>query len=657
MAEQPKTAIGLDVNRSKQEILQNLGEFSLVLPLLVNRGLEANDRAKYLLALMQAARHHADQPDRPFSSLSEERLAAGVTDERLDGVVAGARPAGADAYMIPGVGGLHGDLVAAIKDMLAPLEVAGGGVGRSAERLETLLAEMPDLSADCIPGTYLDGIASADRQSGDTLHILIMDAHRALNQLQTEVATEMLDGASVYCLEEDDRQLVSAFMAGVRATQSLKFDHPGLGTTATRVGSRLLIQNDIGMTNAHVIVVTVDGLVSTVTYTDVHLERLSFFESMLDRFPVQWSDAQYRDGTGSLGQHHLVTGSYESPDRESLEAYLSYLGSRLVFLIDWNRARKRLGSLVKKKEAIELLQWAAEEGLGHMAFLLMGAERLVYDAIGLTDRVPVRYGEPLREVLGVEATLDVLRFAIRTASEGMLSGKSQLLIRDELRVELMKHVQATDRQLLDSAAEHGSLVVEAAQAVRAALVHLGLSDGGGFLRRAADRARSWEHRADEILTAIRLAAHRTDGADAMVWIVSSLDDAMDNLEETLFLLTLLPDDASAAVRPILVPLAGIAVSASREHLKALEIAKGLVVAASDDELEDFLVAVNRVAVLEHEADVAERTARAMLVTEAPDFRSLHVADQISRSTEDATDALARSALLLRDHVLGLMNLR
>lgn len=654
MAEQPRTATELDVNRSKQEILQDLGESFLVLPLLVNRGLEANDRAKYLLALMQAARHHADQPDRPFSSLSEERLAAGVTDQRLDGVVAGARPAGADAYLVPGVGGLHGDLVAAITDMLAPLEVGGTDLGRSAARLKTLLADVPDLSADCIPGAYLDGITSADRQSGDSLHLLIMDSHRALNQLQTEVATEMLDGASIYCLEEDDRPLVSAFMAGVRATQSLKFDHPGLGTTATRVGYRVLIQNDIGMTDAHVIVVHVEGLATTVTYTDVHLERLIFFESMLDSFPVQWSDSQHRHGRGGLGQHHLVSGRYESPDRKSLVAYLSYLGSRLVFLIDWNRARKRLGSLVKKREAVALLRWAAEEGLGHMAFLLMGGERLVYDAIELTDRVPARYGEPLRDVLGVETTLDVLRFAIRSASEGMLSGKSQLLIRDELRVELMKHVQATDRQLLDSAAEHGSLVVEAAQAVRAALVHLGLSDGGGFLRRAADRAGTWEHRADEILTAVRLTAHRTDGADAMVSTVSALDDAMDDLEEALFLLTLLPADATAVVRPILDPLAGIAVSAAREHLKALEIARELVVVVSDDELEDFLVAVDRVATLEHEADEAERTARAMLVTETPDFRSLHVADQISCAMEDATDALLRSALLLRDYILGPM---
>src|SRR5208283_4619188 len=84
---------------AKQQIVRDLGESSLVLPVLVNRGLEANDRAKYVLALLQAARGHADHPDRPFSSLRGERLAAGVADARLDDLVAEARTASGDVYL------------------------------------------------------------------------------------------------------------------------------------------------------------------------------------------------------------------------------------------------------------------------------------------------------------------------------------------------------------------------------------------------------------------------------------------------------------------------------------------------------------------------------------------------------------------------------
>ena len=87
-----------------------------------------------------------------------------------------------------------------------------------------------------------------------------------------------------------------------------------------------------------------------------------------------------------------------------------------MFLIDWNRARKRLAPLVGKKDAIDLLRWAADADYGHMAFLQLGGERLIYDAVELAAKVPARYGEPLRDVLGAAATLDVA--AVRAASHG-----------------------------------------------------------------------------------------------------------------------------------------------------------------------------------------------------------------------------------------------
>ena len=71
-------------------------------------------------------------------------------------------------------------------------------------------------------------------------------------------------------------------MAGINRTAPLKFNHPGLATTATRAGARLVIQNDIGTTDAHVIVIHVQDLTVTVTYTDVHPERLAFFQDMLE---------------------------------------------------------------------------------------------------------------------------------------------------------------------------------------------------------------------------------------------------------------------------------------------------------------------------------------------------------------------------------------
>jgi len=622
--------------------------------MLLNSALEANERAKYLLTLLQTARSQADSPSDRYSSLRDERLAAGVADSQLDGVIERSQPLGAGTYRIPLAQHIHEELVATIRGMLSPL--ATTEAAPSPSRLDALVAESPDLSGDRVPGEYIDRISTARRDRGDSLHLLIMDAHRALNRLQAEIATSALDGAAVYGLADDDRGLVSAFMAGVHETASLKFDHPGLATTATRVGDRLLIQNDLGTTNAHIVVLAIEGLSATLTHTDVHRRRLQFFQSLLEDFPVQWSDTQRR-GHPSLGEHHVVVGRYDAEDRVSLETYLRHVGSRLVFVLDWNRARKKLGMLIGNDDAIDLLRWAADNNVGHMAFLALGGERLIYDAIELAEKVPARYGEPIVEVLGRDSTLVIARFALRAATEGLLAGKSSLLIRDELRVEVLRHLQASHRRLLDAAAEHASLIVECGQALQAALVQLGNPGGDEFLGRTARRAAGWEHRADEILTAQRQAARHVDGGGAVTTLTTIADDAIDALEEAIFLLTLLPPQAISGIRPILEPVAAITLVTAREHLKAVELARQVVSGPASEDLEDFLVAVDRVATLEHDADSADRMARASLVTDAPEFRSLYIADSISRGAEDATDALLRAALGLRDHILSLLSTR
>jgi len=640
----------------KREVVEELGEPTLVLPSLVNRGLEANDRAKYLLSLLQAARARADAPSQPCSSLRDERLAAGVTNSELDHVVERAERVEPDLYFIPEASRIHLELVAAIAEMLAPLAVANVDGAPGASRLGAMSAGAPDLVGDRIPGAYIDQITSARRDRGDSLHLLVMDAHRALNRLQAGIATASIDGAAVYGLAEDDPGLVAAFMAGVHETAPLKFDHPGLATSATHIGGRLLIQNDLGTTNAHVVVLAVENLIATITYSDVHLRRLKFFVAMLETFGLRWSDAEHRAGP-SLGEHHLTVGRFEASDRAALERFLHFVGSRLVFVLDWNRARKRLGAFLTTNDAIEVLRWGADNNVGHMAFLALGGERLIYDAVELSTKVPARYGEPLIDVLGREATLAITRFALRSAAEGMLAGKSPLLIRDELRVEVLRHAQASHRRLLDATAEHACLIVECAQALQAALVRLGTAEGDQFLHRVVDRAATWEHRADEILISQRQAGRRVEGGGTVSTLTAIADDAIDNLEETIFLLTLLPSAAVGVVRPLLEPVAAIVVMTAREFLKAVEIGRQVVDGSAPEDLEDFLVAVDRVATLEHDADTADRMARAALVTGAPDFRSLYVADSVSRGAEDATDALLRGVLGLRDHVLAALSAR
>lgn len=58
----------------KARIVDELGEQALLLPVRVNEALAANDRAKYLMTLLQFARAHADHPDSPATDLSPENF-------------------------------------------------------------------------------------------------------------------------------------------------------------------------------------------------------------------------------------------------------------------------------------------------------------------------------------------------------------------------------------------------------------------------------------------------------------------------------------------------------------------------------------------------------------------------------------------------------
>ena len=257
-------------------------------------------------------------------------------------------------------------------------------------RLEALSAGLDAEGPEEIDGARITAITSGDRSAGDSLHLLVMDLHRALNALLDQLANETIDGARTYLLGDGDRELVSAFMQGLNRTAPLKFNHPGLGTTVTRAGDRLVIQNDIGVTEAHVLVIAVTPATVTITYTDVHMPRLAFFQSLFDDWDVEWSDTlsrrtpSKRDG----GIYHLSVGTYSVPDREECRAFLAHLGSRLVFLIDWNKARKQLRNFLLNKDAVAVIQQAARQEIGHRGFLELGGDRLIYAALDLAARVP-----------------------------------------------------------------------------------------------------------------------------------------------------------------------------------------------------------------------------------------------------------------------------
>src|SRR5262245_41303367 len=347
---------------AKAAIIERMGEEALLLPELITRGLAANGRLTYYLKLLHAAHAHAVAPDAPPPRLRIDREASGVTDGSLDLIVQDSSTIGSNALHIPRAGSIVEHMFEELRQMLQPLAIAGRtqvDIYTRFEiykrRLDDLVAHAPLSHDDQLTIAAVEALTRLSGNGHDTAHQLAVDLRGELKRMQASVAEEIVDRARAYALTDADRVLVRAFMKGVNETAHLKFDHPGLGTVATRNGAKLSIQNDLGSTDTHMLVVHITGLDTVVMYTDVHRPRVRFLQDLLRPYGVQWSTAQ----TPTLTDYETFIGRYTADSPQSLERYLAYLGSRLVFLIAWNRARKRLARLVRKSDAIGLLRWAA----------------------------------------------------------------------------------------------------------------------------------------------------------------------------------------------------------------------------------------------------------------------------------------------------------
>jgi uncharacterized protein Yka (UPF0111/DUF47 family) len=626
----------------KAAVLAAIGETELSRPAAVNSALAANDRVKYWLSLMQLAAAHADQPSQPAATMQHERLACDIDDAALDGFTAAARREGS-TYLLPHVDTILSRIADDLRAMAAPVLDKPFGL-----RLQAVLAALPSATDNVLDAADLAAMTTANPpRGGDSLHRLVMDLHRRLNAAQAALAKESIDGAAAYDLIDADRERVAAFMAGLNRTAALKFNHPGLATTATRCGGRLVIQNDIGETEAHVVVIHIESLSVTVTYTDVHQERLRFFQDLLARSAPSWETMQPSQLDGGAA-FYLTKGQMQSDAEAALRDCLRWLGSRLVFLIDWNRARKQLRGFLPNNARVALLRWAAEQEVGHRAFLELGGATLVNQAIEATAGSAMHFGDRLCDVLGVAETSVFLRFVLQAATDCLSLHRSPSLLRDRIRAELTRHFRNERRRLLVLAADHASLLFELATLAREGVMVLGEAPN----ERLLERARALEHDADRVVADVYETIGRRPDYTMFGPLLHTADDAADGLEEAVFLLHLLTETRTARAAEPLQLLASLLVEASQEWLKALLHAAHAEDRHAAEDADDFLVAIDRVAELEHAADDAERALTASAVRQATDFRQLHLLTALGDRLEEAADALKKASMLLRNHLLG-----
>jgi uncharacterized protein Yka (UPF0111/DUF47 family) len=374
---------------------------------------------------------------------------------------------------------------------------------------------------------------------------------------------------------------------------------------------------------------------------------------LLSETGIEWDDLTSHQ-TSAIPEgdlFYVARGRFSTQETKALASFLERLGSCLVFLIDWNRARKRLRLLVPNETAIRILRWAADHEVGHRGFLSLGGERLVYDALEQAVKTPLRYGEPLHEMIGKDVAQDYLCYVLQTAASGLLKGQSVALIRDQVRAELFNHFRSTEQRLLALAGRHANIIVQLAGGLRATLRQAASSEEA--LTGNAAKAKQAESRADEIVKETRLTVRRIPGTEVFRHILEVADDAVDDLEDSAFLAGLLSCHATPLDLPVpLLGLADLLVDGARAFQLAIGSAQYVHRGGERENMQKFLEAVDHLVTIEHQTDEREREVTAALVGSDVDCRHLHLLSGIATHFESAADALLRASLILRDHVLG-----
>jgi uncharacterized protein Yka (UPF0111/DUF47 family) len=637
----------------KSQIIEQLGQSDILLPSLIAEGLTANDRVKARLSVLQAAGCHARDPHGTHFDLANECRAAGIDALAMETLVNGASLSSGEQVTAPGLGKLATAIFDDVATMIHAVKADDAAQGDVAlKRLSEIEGTVSLGSADIVELAQVARLTGLSGSNGDGLHRLIMDLHKALNRLAADHAEEMLAGAHVYGLLPEDRPAVEAFTRGIESTRKLKFDHPGLATTATRSGARLTIQNDIGETDAHVVVIAVEPDAVTVTYTDGHLARAKFFTGMLRNFPVQWSGLGRKsaEGLGDDGVFYLVTGHYPTEGGKRRDEFLEAIGASLVFLIDWNKARKVLQAWVSKGDAIRVLDWAARNRVGQRAFLELGGSELVGSAVHNATPTRIGFGERLDRALGREAAIDFLKTVLRISAETLLAGGSIRFARDRIEADLVRHLQRVDGTLLAIVVRQAGLAREIATGILHFIAEQQTHRPVDRMA-LAKRAQRIEEKADKIAIEARNEIARFDADRTIERLVNCVEDAIDELEQAAFISSLVPSEVATEV---LGPLAELC-SAAIAGTEAAAVGAAAAADVPDGhrvDAEDALAAIGQLIDAEHAADAAERALTTIVLRGEFDLKtSLSVLD-LARALERATDRLAGYGHLLRQRVLA-----
>ncbi len=635
----------------KEAAVASLGQSSLLLPAWIKAALHANDRLKLYLSVLQLAVQHAAQPSAPTHDWERDLTRVGLSNAHwLKEFTRGAYFQD-QALVLPHLVQWLDAMRADLNTMARPLcDLPGTQDKELSNRKDAWLKRLDSWQEEeGLQAESIKALTHGNRQSGDSFHLLVMDLHKALNAMASEVSTEDIEGAHVWQIDQGDRELIRAFMRGLNRTAPLKFDHPGLATAITRDQSKLLIQNDIGTNDAHVLVIEVEGDTITLTYSDLHATRFRFFRRLLEELGYQWSvtEPQTHNDLNAGKPYWLGQAQFHARSQPVLLEALSATASRIVFVIDWNRARKRLQLFVRKPLAIELLEEAARTEVGHMAWLIAGGDRMIFEAMQSVDNEAFRIGDRLDQVLGEQATRQFLQALLRTASLALRAHQPASQVADEARMLLARALRQRSFEF-DLLAEHAAYCHALALSLSDTLEQTDIQDADA----ASARAKGWELQADHLLTEARKRAERQKRWAPMLEVLDHMDDVADELEEASFVCSMaraasLPS-METSVASALQLLANTTLEAIQDQVKAIEIARQMIDGAESSDAEAFLQALWRMLKAERICDEMLRTARRAIVDSMAKQPVLYaLTTELADHIENTTDHLLSAGYALR----------
>jgi uncharacterized protein Yka (UPF0111/DUF47 family) len=646
------------VHMRKEMAVASLGQSSLLMPAWVQAALLANDRLKLYLSMVQSAAQHAGSPENPPEDWGREIAQSGLHDATWLQDLVKTSYFDDQMLILPQLGQLLGSLSSDLSLMARPLADGGhGGHPDLVARRDLWLRKLHVMEeGEGLGPQALADLTRGDRTHGDSFHILVMDLHKQLNTLASEIATEDIDGAHVWQIDEADRPLIQAFMQGLQRTAPLKFSHPGLDTAVTRNGSKLLIQNDIGTNDVHVLVIEVEQFTIRLTYSDLHAGRFDFFRQMLESIGFEWTvHDPVTSNALNAGKSYLVgNAEFNAGNDEQLKDGLEAVASRIVFVIDWNRARKRLQNFVRKSQAQVLLRRAADEEWGHMAWLLAGGEQLVFRAMQAVDSEAFRVGDRLDDVLGEASASDFLLELLHMSSIMLRQQQPVALVADRAQMLLSRVLRQRTFEF-DLLAEHAAHCHALALALCDAL------EAGTAVNETQNsslvlRAKTWERQADHLLMDARQRAERQIRWRPVVELLEKSDDVADALEEAFFIHSMTLGEPlrglPAPVTEVLRRLADTTLTAIQDQVKVIEIARQISEHGEASDSDVFLQTLWRMLRAERLCDELSRQARKMIVIwlhASP--AGMLLATDLATTIEKASDALLSAGYALRKMVL------